>query len=376
MISIRALSKQFTVTGGKVTALNDLDLDVAKGEFFVIVGASGSGKTTLLRCVGGLEVPERGEIRIADQLVCSDNPPTWIPPQQRRLGMVFQSYAVWPHLTVYENVALPLAEGAQRIPRAEVAGRVNEALRMVQLEEQTHRSATLLSGGQQQRVALARAIAVNPMVLLMDEPLSNLDARLREEVRGKIRELAKQLDFTVLYVTHDQVEAMAIADKIALLQAGELLQVGAPMDLYHHPRRVEVAEFFGQVNWLTGKSTGAHLIETPIGPFKIKSEATPGDEVLLGFRPECLTIVDSPSGTGSNTMRANLKSSTFLGDQFIYDVVIREHALTGKSRMISSQGNGQLNLYVDPADIMIFPASERVNLAEGSVPPHGRSLNS
>jgi len=376
MISIRALSKQFTVTGGKVTALNDLDLDVAKGEFFVIVGASGSGKTTLLRCVGGLESPERGEIRIADQLVCSDNPPTWIPPQQRRLGMVFQSYAVWPHLTVFENVALPLAEGAQRIPRAEVAGRVNEALRLVQLEEQTHRSATLLSGGQQQRVALARAIAVNPMVLLMDEPLSNLDARLREEVRGKIRELAKHLDFTVLYVTHDQVEAMAIADKIALLQAGELLQVGAPMDLYYHPSRVEVAEFFGLVNWLTGKSIGPHLIETTIGSFHIKTTATPGDEVLLGFRPECLTIVDSPPGTGENTMRANLRSSTFLGDQFTYDVVIREHALVGKSRAIITQGNGQLNLYVDPADIMIFPASERINLAEGSVPPHGRSLNS
>ncbi len=375
MISVRGLSKNFIVTGGNVKALKELDLEIAEGEFFVIVGASGSGKTTLLRCVGGLETPDRGEIRIDGQVVSSDNPPTWIPPQQRKLGMVFQSYAVWPHLTVYENVALPLREGAQRVPRSEVAGRVNEALRLVQLEEQTHRSATLLSGGQQQRVALARAIAVNPRVLLMDEPLSNLDARLREEVRGKIRELAKQLDFTVLYVTHDQVEAMAVADKIALIQAGELLQVGGPMDLYHHPCRVEVAEFFGQVNWLTGKSTGAHLIETPIGPFKIKSEATPGDEVLLGFRPECLTIVDSPSGTGENTMRANLKSSTFLGDQFIYDAVIREHALTGKSRMISSQGNGQLNLYVDPANIMIFPASDKVGLANGPIIPYGATPN-
>jgi len=376
MITVRGLSKNFIVPGGNVRALKELDLEVAEGEFFVIVGASGSGKTTLLRCVGGLETPDGGEIRIDGQVVSSDNPPTWIPPQQRKLGMVFQSYAVWPHLTVYENVSLPLAEGAQRVPRSEVAGRVNEALRLVQLEEQTHRSATLLSGGQQQRVALARAIAVNPRVLLMDEPLSNLDARLREEVRGKIRELAKQLDFTVLYVTHDQVEAMAVADKIALMQAGELLQVGGPMDLYHRPRRVEVAEFFGQVNWLTGKSTGAHLIETPIGPFKIKSEATLGDEVLLGFRPECLTIVDSLSGTGENTMRANLKSSTFLGDQFIYDVVIREYALTGKSRMISSQGNGQLNLYVDPANIMIFPASDKVGLANGPIIPCGATPNS
>lgn len=369
MISIRALSKQFTVTGGNVTALNDVDLDVAKGELFVIVGASGSGKTTLLRCVGGLEFPERGEIRIADQLVCSNNPPSCIPPQQRRLGMVFQSYAVWPHLTVFENVALPLKEGAQRIPRDEVAGRVHEAMRLVQLEEQTNRSATLLSGGQQQRVALARAIAVNPKVLLMDEPLSNLDARLREEVRGKIRELAKQLDFTVLYVTHDQVEAMAIADKIAIMQGGKLLQVGTPMDLYYRPNRVEVAEFFGQVNWLTGKSIATHRVETPIGSFNTKTSTTPGDEVLLGFRPECLMIVDTPPGTGENTMQANLRSSTFLGDQFTFEMVIREHAFLGKSRAITAHGNGQLNFYVDPANIMIFPASERDNLAEGSAIP-------
>ncbi|MFQ5542585.1 MAG: hypothetical protein ACE5E2_07110, partial [Candidatus Binatia bacterium] len=206
-------------------------------------------------------------------------------------------------------------------------------------------------------------------------PLSNLDARLREEVRGKIRELAKQLDFTVLYVTHDQVEAMAVADKIALMQAGELLQVGGPMDLYHHPCRVEVAEFFGQVNWLTGKSTGSHLIETPIGPFKTKAQATPGDEVLLGFRPECLAIVDSPPGVGDNTIQANLKSSTFLGDQFIYDVVIQEHALVGKSRTVSTRGNGQLSLYVDPADIMVFPARERVGLAEGTAALYNRSIN-
>ncbi|HSF59587.1 MAG TPA: ABC transporter ATP-binding protein, partial [Candidatus Binatia bacterium] len=226
MISIQGLIKEFAVSSGKVAAIKDLSLEVVEGEFFVIVGASGSGKTTLLRCVAGLETPNGGEVRIAGHVVSSDNPPTWVPPQQRKLGMVFQSYAVWPHLTVYQNVALPLAEGTQRIARREVSSRVHEALRLVQLEDFAERSATLLSGGQQQRVALARAIAVNPKILLMDEPLSNLDARLREEVRGKIRELAKQLGSTVLYVTHDQIEAMAIADKIALMQAGQLLQVG------------------------------------------------------------------------------------------------------------------------------------------------------
>src|SRR5919199_1860877 len=262
MISIRGLTKQFNVTDSQVTALKSLDLDVAEGEFFVIVGASGSGKTTLLRCVAGLETPERGEIRIDGRVVSSDDPPTWVPTQQRKLGMVFQSYAVWPHLTVYENVALPLAEGAQRVPRGEVAGRVQEALRLVRLDDLANRSATLLSGGQQQRVALARAVAVSSRLLLMDEPLSNLDARLREEVRGKIRELAKRLGSTVLYVTHDQVEAMALADRIALLREGNVLQVGTPQEVYAHPSCAEAANFFGFVNWVEGRVVEPGQVET------------------------------------------------------------------------------------------------------------------
>jgi iron(III) transport system ATP-binding protein len=362
MISIHRLIKEFTVGGGKVTALKGLDLNVAEGEFFVIVGASGSGKTTLLRCVAGLETPDSGEIRIAGQVVSSDDPPTWVPSQQRRLGMVFQSYAVWPHLTVYKNVALPLAEGAQRVPRSEVASRVREALRLVQLEDLADRSATLLSGGQQQRVALARAIAVNPRILLMDEPLSNLDARLREEVRGKIRELAKQLGSTVLYVTHDQVEAMAIADKIALMQLGELLQVGAPMELYRNPKRPEVAEFFGLVNWVQGRMVQSDLAETSIGRLQIDGSVTPGSQVLLGFRPESLSLVQGDPGSGSNLLRGILRSSTFLGDQFLYSVMIQDHLFVGKDRVIPAQRDGHLCFYVDPAEVMVFPAKERTLL--------------
>ena len=357
MITIRNLTKEFTVSGGKVAALKGLKLSVAEGEFFAIVGASGSGKTTLLRCVAGLEVPDGGAIRIAGQVVSSDHPPTWVPSQERKLGMVFQSYAVWPHLTVYENVALPLAEGAQRIARSEVDQRVLEALRLAQIEELAGRSATLLSGGQQQRVALARAIAVNPRLLLMDEPLSNLDARLREEVRGKIRELAKQLGSTVLYVTHDQVEAMAVSDKIALMQLGELLQVGAPMELYRSPCRAEVAEFFGQVNWLRARIIESGLVETPIGRLRIERSANPGDSVLLGIRPECLSIVEGDPSSQSNLLYAALRSSTFLGDQFVYSVVVRDRLLVGKSRISPVCPNGQLCLRVDPADLLVFPAT-------------------
>jgi iron(III) transport system ATP-binding protein len=276
--------------------------------------------------------------------------------------MVFQSYAVWPHLTVYQNVALPLAEGTQRIARREVSSRVHEALRLVQLEDFAERSATLLSGGQQQRVALARAIAVNPKILLMDEPLSNLDARLREEVRGKIRDLAKQLGATVLYVTHDQIEAMAIADKIALMQAGQLLQVGPPMELYDQPCRAEVAEFFGSVNWLKGTMVHSSCAETPIGRFGIKGSGRPGEDVLVGFRPEALTIVDSQTAIDTNVLQATLRTSTFLGDQFIYCVEVRDQSLVGKGRSIPAPKDGKLYLYVNPADVMVFPAGQKTGL--------------
>lgn len=359
MISIRKLCKEFTVTHSKVAALKSLSLDVAEGDFFVIVGASGSGKTTLLRCVAGLETPNSGEVRIADRPVFSDNPPTWVPPQERNFGMVFQSYAVWPHLTVFENVALPLREGAQKIPRSEVNVRVRQALKMVQLEEQADRSATLLSGGQQQRVALARAIAINPRVLLMDEPLSNLDARLREEVRGKIRDLAKQLGATVLYVTHDQIEAMAIADKIALMSFGRLLQFGGPMDLYRQPNCAEVADFFGSVNWLSGTLVQGKFVDTKIGRFEVCVKGDPGPEVLVGFRPESLQITDRGKTSGSNCFEAALRSSTFLGDQFVYDAVVKDELLVGKSRMVPARSDCGIQLYVDPSDIMVFPGAER-----------------
>ena len=359
MITIRELRKEFIVTDGKVAAIKLLDLDVDEGEFFVIVGASGSGKTTLLRCVAGLETPNGGEIRIADRTVFGDDPPVWVPPQDRNFGMVFQSYAVWPHLTVYDNVALPLREGAQKIPRKQVDHRVREALHMVQLDEQTDRPSTLLSGGQQQRVALARAIAVNPRVLLMDEPLSNLDARLREDVRGRIRDLAKQLGATVLYVTHDQVEAMAMADKIALMSLGELLQYGAPMDLYRNPNCAEVAEFFGSVNWLQGRRVDADMVETGIGRFRISGDADPSGEVLVGFRPECIEFAEPSDETAENTFGARLTSSVFLGDQFVYDVAAHDLQLTGKSRAVPTPRGEKLLLHVPPGDVMVFPADEQ-----------------
>ncbi|MBM4261692.1 MAG: ABC transporter ATP-binding protein [Deltaproteobacteria bacterium] len=352
MISIRRLQKRFTVSDGVVAAIQSLDLEIAEGELFVIVGASGSGKTTLLRCIAGLEVPDGGAIAIGGKTVSSDQPPVWIPPQQRGLGMVFQSYAVWPHLTVSENIALPLAEGAQRIPKSEVASRVKEALRLVQLEEQADRPATLLSGGQQQRVALARAIAVSSKLLLMDEPLSNLDARLREDVRGRIRDLAKQLHSTVLYVTHDQIEAMAIADKIALMQAGELLQVGTPAEIYHKPKSADVADFFGSVNWLDGEILERGMVASPIGKLRIETSSVYGKQIKLGFRPESLLIANGAAT--DNTFVGKITSSTFLGDQFTFNAEVNGQLLWGKNRSLPQSNDGVLRFRVEPADIMVF----------------------
>ncbi|NKB19569.1 MAG: ATP-binding cassette domain-containing protein [Alphaproteobacteria bacterium] len=357
MISINHLMKEFTVTDGKVAALNDLNIEVDPGEFFVIVGASGSGKTTLLRSVAGLETPDTGSIKVEDRTVFSNEPSVWVPAQERGFGMVFQSYAVWPHLTVYENVALPLREGEQKIPGSEVDGRVKQALEMVQLEEQIHRPSTLLSGGQQQRVALARAIAVNPNVLLMDEPLSNLDARLREEVRGKIRDLAKNLGATVLYVTHDQIEAMAIADKIALMSFGKLLQYGAPIDLYRNSNCAEVAEFFGTVNWLPGELDG-DVVKTKIGDFSASQKAITDKNVWVGIRPEHLAFPEESFSSQPNHILADLRNSIFLGDQYTFEGSASDSTLHGKSRAAPKLQGDKLHIAVDPDDVMIFSADD------------------
>lgn len=360
MITISQLRKEFVVADGNVVALDNLSIDVEPGEFFVIIGASGSGKTTLLRAVAGLERPDSGSVKVADRTVFSDKPAVWVPPQDRGFGMVFQSYAVWPHMTVYENVALPLTEGAQKIPRSDVRARVEQALAMVQLDAQIDRPATLLSGGQQQRVALARAIAVNPKVLLMDEPLSNLDARLREEVRGKIRDLSKQLGATVLYVTHDQIEAMAIADKIAMMSFGKLLQFGSPLDIYRNPNCPEVAEFFGTVNWLPGEmgSAEGNIVKTEIGELVVSVDAATEKKVWVGLRPEHLGFSEDGFSQQKNHFQADLKNTVFLGDQYMFDAHAGNSDLIGKSRVAPILQNDKLHIAIDPSDILVYPADD------------------
>ncbi|MEO6995446.1 MAG: ABC transporter ATP-binding protein, partial [Lacunisphaera sp.] len=258
-IQVKQLTKQF----GNVVALHGLDLTINPGELFFLLGPSGCGKTTLLRCIAGFYIPEKGQILFGDEDV------TRLEPHKRNTGMMFQSYALWPHMTVAENVAFGLEE--RKVPRGEIKQRVGDALASVRMDQYAERKPNQLSGGQQQRVALARALVVRPRCLLLDEPLSNLDAKLRLEMRTEIRRVCKEFNLTTVYVTHDQKEALSIADRMAILESGHILQVGTPREVYKRPKRKTVANFIGETDFLPGKivkRTGGQVtVETAVGNF-------------------------------------------------------------------------------------------------------------
>ncbi len=305
-VSLQAVHRHY----GAVQVVKDLHLAVASGEVMALLGASGCGKTTTLRMVAGLEAPSLGEIRVGGEVMAG--PESFIPPERRRLGMVFQSYAVWPHLSVTENVAYPLR--IQGVPAADRTRRVEEALEMVALRGLGSRWPSQLSGGQQQRVALARALVSRPRVLLLDEPLSNLDARLREEMRGEIRTLVKGLGMTVLLVTHDQEEAFAIADRVAVMRNGRIEQVDAPESLYRTPTTSFVARFIGDLNTIPGDRVegGVSLPTGVILPCLPLTDSPSKGPACLGFRPEHVRLLPPREGVLAGTVH----SVTFLGGRY------------------------------------------------------------
>src|SRR5689334_7522994 len=262
MISIRI--QQLTKRFGSVTALQHLDLTIQPGELFFLLGPSGCGKTTLLRSMAGFYIPEEGKIFFGEEDV------TRLAPHKRNTGMMFQSYALWPHMSVAENVAFGLEE--RKVSKDEIKRRVGEALESVRMAQYAERRPNQLSGGQQQRVALARALVIRPRCLLLDEPLSNLDAKLRLEMRTEIRRVCKEFNLTTVYVTHDQKEALSIADRMAILESGHILQVGTPREVYGRPKRKTVANFIGETDFLPGRVLGFEgdvvVVQTPIGKFQ------------------------------------------------------------------------------------------------------------
>jgi iron(III) transport system ATP-binding protein len=314
-VAVQGLVKRY----GSVTAVDRLDLSIAPGEFVVLLGPSGCGKTTTLRCIAGLEDISDGTISMDGEVVSS--PSRALPPEQRSIGMVFQSYAVWPHMTVAENVAFGLK--LKKLPAATIAQRVGAVLDLVGLGALGGRGVSQLSGGQQQRVALARAIVLEPKVLLFDEPLSNLDAKLRERMRFELRSLQRRLGITSIYVTHDQQEAMVIGDRVVLMNGGRIEQMGDPWTLYHRPVTRFAAEFIGLANVMPGRvvGTGPTRVALDTGQ-TLESEQADlaiGDRVEAVVRPEHVELAAGPLA-GANAFEGRIESLYFLGN--LSDVTI------------------------------------------------------
>jgi iron(III) transport system ATP-binding protein len=330
MISIRQLQKTFRAQQGRVDALKSIDLDVAEGEFCVLLGPSGCGKTTTLRCVAGLERPDSGEIEIAGRLVNSARRKVYVPTEKRDIGMVFQSYAIWPHMNVFQNVAFPLTQGHKRFSKSAVAEKVHNALKCVQLVGLHDRPATDLSGGQQQRVAMARAMVTEPKIMLMDEPLSNLDARLREQMRVELKKITKSIGVTTLYVTHDQAEALSLGDKVCVMDQGEILQIGPPHDVYARPVNLFVAQFVGEMNFVKGSVSGPALVESPLGAIvaAVPEGVHARTPVTLAIRPEHVGL--SPVTNGSGQIRGRIITKNYLGDAALIEVEVNGVNLLAK----------------------------------------------
>ena len=352
-IQVKQLTKQF----GSVVALHGLDLTIGPGELFFLLGPSGCGKTTLLRSLAGFYIPEKGQILFGDEDV------TRLEPHKRNTGMMFQSYALWPHMSVAENVAFGLEE--RRVPAAEIRQRVGEALASVHMGKYADRKPNQLSGGQQQRVALARALVIRPRCLLLDEPLSNLDAKLRLEMRTEIRRVCKEFRLTTVYVTHDQKEALSIADRMAILEHGYILQVGTPREVYKRPTSKVVANFIGETDFLPGKILGMVgdyvTVETAVGRFDgvfgdPANIPKVGAGVTVSIRPECWEL--HRNAEQRNFVKGRIGQSTYLGEVAQYEFVTgngtRLKIFERNPRFVDGASRGELYATVQPDDVIVL----------------------
>jgi len=355
-VSLRRVVKRF----GNVYAAKDVELDIAKGEFFTLLGPSGCGKTTTLRMIAGFEYPDSGQVFFDEEDV------TYTKPYERGTAMVFQNYALWPHMSVFDNVASGLK--VRKLPKEEIKRRVLEVLDLVGLRRLEDRYPLQLSGGQQQRVALARALVVEPKVLLLDEPLSNLDAKLRIRMREEIKKIQRTLNITTIYVTHDQEEAMSISDKVAVMNQGRILQVGTPQDIYFRPKNIFVATFIGKSTLLQGKvvKKDADRVVVDVGgeariAGKLASDSgiKEGDDAVLVIKPEDFTV--DPPEEPYNAIEGVVEFSMFLGSF---------------TQLRMSVANQNLKVFIDPKkevkpgskfviyvridDVLVFPRSEEV----------------
>ncbi len=360
MLSVRALCTEYqTQKGPPVKAAQDVSFEVPKGKFFTLLGPSGCGKTTTLRSIAGLERPTSGEIEANQKIVYSSGKNLFVPPNKRNFGMVFQSYAIWPHMTVFSNAAFPLEVRKNKPSKSQIRDKVMSVLAAVQLDHLAERDATRLSGGQQQRLALARALVMEPEILLLDEPLSNLDAKLREAMRFELKRIQRENGLTTIYVTHDQGEALALSHEIAVMSEGRIVQIGAPRDIYNHPKTKFVADFIGTTNFLDGivkaydEQAARFRIDTPVGEMLVQSDTRfdAGARVSIAIRPEDIELSDRefPAEGSSNIYKGKIDTTVFLGDFVDVQVRLGSAMLQARSHPSLRAGDGDaINLRVKP----------------------------
>ena len=338
MLRVTSLFTEYASEHGTVVkAAQDVSFEVPEGKLFTLLGPSGCGKTTTLRSIAGLERPTSGEIEVGGRTVYSSSRGIFVAPNKRNFGMVFQSYAIWPHMNVFQNVAFPLE--VRKLARKEIRERVMRVLTAVQLDHLVDREATKLSGGQQQRLALARALVMEPQLLLLDEPLSNLDAKLRDRMRTELKRLQRDLNLTTVYVTHDQSEALALSHEIAVMSDGFVVQVGTPRQIYETPHNQFVADFVGTTNFIGGTVSsvdgGRCVVSSALGD--LKAHAGEGvlknSTVILSVRPEDveLTEIEPPAADGDNICRAIVHSKDFLGEYLDFHVKVGDVVLQARA---------------------------------------------
>ena len=351
---------------GESKAVDNLTLNIGGGELFFLLGPSGCGKTTALRSVAGFYIPDKGRI------LFNGKDQSRVPPHKRNTAMVFQNYALWPHMNVWNNVAYGLK--MRRVAAAEKEQRVGNALEIVQMQNYAERMPNQLSGGQQQRVALARALVIEPDVVLLDEPLSNLDAQLRLEMRAQIKDIHRRIGRTMIYVTHDQAEALSMADRIAVMRSGRLVQVGTPHELYNRPESAFVAQFIGGTNLLRGtlEEVGELLtVKTPAGVVRAKNGVkgiARGEPVFCSVRPESLRLISvaqssgSPSGGAANELSAEVQSIMYLGDNEQYSLCLADNAIVRaveyNQPTRKAQVGDRLVVQFDPQAVVVLPQEE------------------
>jgi len=347
---------------GNVIAADHVSFEVKEGELFTLLGPSGCGKTTTLRLIAGFYRPDEGEIYFNEELVND------IPPHKRNTGMVFQNYALWPHMNVFDNIAYGLK--LRGLPPPTIIKKVKEVIELVGLKGKEKRYPQQLSGGEQQRVALARALVIEPRVLLLDEPLSNLDAKLRVRVRREIRRLQKKLKITTIYVTHDQEEALSISDRIAVMNQGRILQIGSPIEIYDRPRNIFVADFIGETNFIPckvleidkeSKKVTIQINDLKIVKSEVYEELHEGEEAICAIRPESIELY--PIGNEPKNaliLQGKVDALTFLGKIIRYDIITESGLelkvdVTGRSKMKIFREGEKVSMVIDPLSIRIFP---------------------